>query len=97
MVDIREAADIKYVRQRTGMIPVSDPEALAAFSDGPGVFDVDPHCRKLDGFVEKHNLQAEIWSEALLPAMGPGSENRQVYFGTATWRKRKRSSFPSIA
>jgi hypothetical protein len=52
----RLAMDIAFVRARTGIAHVSDPDALAAFSDGRGVFDVDPDCRKLDAFVAKHGF-----------------------------------------
>ena len=62
----QEATDIAFVRARTGMVHVSDPEALAAFTDGRGTFDVDPHCRKLDAFVAKHKLECRLASEDLL-------------------------------
>jgi hypothetical protein len=43
-----------------------DEDALAAFPDGRGVFDVDLHCRKLDAFVAEHKMDANIYSEDLL-------------------------------
>jgi hypothetical protein len=95
-IDIREAADIAFVRARTGMHHVSDPEALAAFSDGRGVFDVDPHCKKLDAFVAKHKLEALLESEDLLPGIGSQSESRPVYYGRAKWIKRTRLR-PTVA
>jgi hypothetical protein len=96
VIDIAEAADIAFVRAKTGLLHVSEPGALAAFTDGPGVFDVDPHCRKLDAFVEKHQLEARIESEDLLPGVDPASENRPVYYGRARWMKSRRDS-PSVA
>ena len=77
----QEAIDLAFVRARTGMLHVSDPEALAAFTDGRGVFDVDQHCKKLDAFVAKHNLEARLDSEDLLPGVNSLSERRPVYFG----------------
>ena len=41
LIDIQEAKDIAFVRAHKGIVHVSDPEALAAFTDGRGVFDVD--------------------------------------------------------
>ena len=67
----RERIDIAFVRARTGMSHVSDPDALTEFTSGRGVFDVDPHCRKLDTFVEKHRIEAIITSEDLLPCADP--------------------------
>jgi hypothetical protein len=84
----REMIDVAFVRARMGMTYVSDPDALAAFSDGTGVFDVDPHCRKLDAFVADNELEAIIDSECLLPCANPQSEKRPVYYGRARWRKR---------
>jgi hypothetical protein len=86
----QEATDIAFVRARTGMVHVSDPEALAAFTDGRGTFDVDPHCRKLDAFVAKHKLECRLASEDLLPGLNSASENRPVYYGRAWWIKRSR-------
>lgn len=56
--DLREMLDIAYVRRKTNTAHVSDEDALAAFSDGRGVFDVDLHCRKLDAFVARHKIEA---------------------------------------
>jgi hypothetical protein len=87
-IDIAEARDIAFVRAKTGLLHVSETGALAAFTDGPGVFDVDPHCRKLDAFVAKYKLKARIDSEDLLP------EYRPVYYGRALWMKRHRHCAP---
>lgn len=79
-------------RSETIDIPhVSDPDAFAAFADGRGVFDVDPHGRKLDAFIAKHRLDAIVESDCLLPCANPQVTKRPVYFGRARWRKR--SSF----
>ena len=88
LVDIQEVKDIAFVKARTGMVHVCDPEALAAFTDGTGVFDVDLRCRKLDAFVAKHKLEYRIESEDLLPSLDSSSENRPVYYGVARWIKR---------
>jgi hypothetical protein len=56
--------------------------------DGRGVFDVHPHCRKLDALVAKHKIEADVYSEDLLPSANPNAANRPVYFGRARWRKR---------
>jgi hypothetical protein len=80
--------DVAFVRAQTGMTWVSDPNALAEFSHGRGVFDVDLHCRKLDAFISKHKLEARIDSEYLLPCANPQAEKRPVYYGRALWRKR---------
>jgi len=90
VIDIQEAKDIAFVRAHKGMVHVSDPEALPAFTDGRGVFDVDLHGRKLDAFVEKHKLEYRIDSEDLLPGINSSSENRPVYYGRALWIKRPR-------
>jgi hypothetical protein len=90
VIDIRAAADIAFARARTGLLHVADPGALAAFTDGPGVFDVDPHCTKLDAFLNDHKLEAYIESEDLLPGIDAASENRPVYYGRARWMKRYR-------
>jgi hypothetical protein len=86
--DTHEMLDIAYVRRHTKSAHVSDEDALTAFSDGRGVFDVDLHCRKLDAFVAKHRLEADILSEELLPCANPEIGNRPVYFGRARWQKR---------
>jgi len=85
VIDIQEAKDIAFVRAQKGMVHVSDPEALSAFTDGRGIFDVDLHCRKLDAFVAHHKLEYRIESEDLLPG------GRPVYYGCARWLKRSRS------
>ena len=90
LIDIQEAKDIAFVRAQKGMVHLSDPEALAAFTDGRGVFDVDLHCRKLDAFVAKHKLEYRIDSEDLLPGVDSSSESRPVYYGCARWIKRSR-------
>jgi hypothetical protein len=90
----QEAADIAFVRARTGMVHVSDREALAAFTDGRGVFDVDLHCRKLDAFIAKQKLQARIRSDDLLPGKDPETASRPVYY--VRWIKRSRH-LPTVA
>jgi hypothetical protein len=81
-IDIQEAKDIAFVRAHKGMVHVSDPQALSAFTDGRGVFDVDLHCRKLEAFMANHKLHYRIDSEGLLPG------GRPVYYGRALWIKR---------
>jgi hypothetical protein len=88
VIDLREASDIAFVREQMGIPHVSDPDALAAFTDGRGVFDVDPHCRRLDAFVTKHKLEAHIESEDLLPGTDSAPGKRPVYYGRARWIKR---------
>jgi hypothetical protein len=68
------------VRPRKTIPHVSDKNALDAALDGRRVFDVDPHCRKLDAFVAKHRIEADIYSEHLLPCANPHVANRPVYF-----------------
>jgi hypothetical protein len=85
--DAREMLNIAYVRRRTSSAHVYDEDALVAFSDGRGVFDVDQHCRKLDAFVAKYKIEAEIYLEELLPCANPQIGGRPVYFGRARWRK----------
>ena len=88
----REAMDIAFVRQRTGLAHVSDPDAMTEFASGRGIFDIDPHCRKLDAFVAEHNLDPIIESEEILPP------DRPVYFGRARGRKRSLTSDgPAVA
>ena len=87
-IDTREMLDIAFVRRRMKIPHVSDKDALAALLDGRGVFDVDLHCRKLDAFVAKRKIDANIYSENLLPRANPQVANRPVYFGRARWRKR---------
>ena len=96
-LDTREMLDVAYVRRRTEAAHVSDKDALTAFSDGRGVFDVDLHCRKLDAFVAKHKLEADIYTEDLLPCANPEIGNRPVYFGRACWRKRSMPSSGNVA
>jgi hypothetical protein len=86
----QEATDVAFVRALTGMVHVSDPEALGAFTDGRGVFDVDAHCRKLDAFVAKHKLECRLDSEDLLPSLTSAAESRPIYCGCARWTKRSR-------
>jgi len=93
----REILDVAYVRRRTKAAHVSDEDALTAFSDGRGVFDVDLHCRKLDAFVADHKLEADVYTEDLLPCADPEIGNRPVYFGRARWRKRSMSDPGSVA
>jgi hypothetical protein len=93
----RETIDIEFVRRRTNVPHVSDPDALNAFSDGRGIFDVDPNCRRLDAFVESHKLDALIDSIALLPCADPFAEKRPVYFGRARWQKRLRNPLNDAA
>ncbi len=85
----REMMDIACVRETTGMAHVFDPDALTAFSDGRGVFDIDPHGRWLDAFIAKHKLEARIESEDLLPGETEMSARRPVYYGAALWQTRK--------
>jgi hypothetical protein len=89
--------DVAYVRRRTEAAHVSDKDALTAFSDGRGVFDVDLHCRILDAFVAMHKLEADIYTENLLPCANPEIGNRPVYFGRARWRKRSIASPENVA
>jgi hypothetical protein len=84
----QEMVDIAFVRRRTGMAHVFDSDALTAFSDGRGVFDIDPHCRWLDAFIAKHKLEARIESEDLLPGENELSAKRPVYYGAALWQTR---------
>ena len=87
-METRELLDIAFIRRQTNIAHVSDQNALDAFLDGRGVFDVDPHCRKLDAFVAKHKIEADVYSEDLLPCANPDLANRPVYFGRARWQKR---------
>ncbi len=87
-IDTREILDIAFVRQQTKIPHVSDENALDALLDGGGVFDVDPHCRKLDAFVANHKIEADVYSQDLLPCANPQLANRPVYFGRARWQKR---------
>jgi len=96
-LDTREILDVAYVRRRTKAAHVSDEDALTAFSDGRGVFDVDLHCRKLDAFVAKHKFEADIYTEDLLPCAKPEIGNRPVYFGRARWQKRSMPSPSNVA
>ena len=96
-IDTREMLDVAYARRQTEAAHISDADALTAFSDGRGVFDVDLHCRKLDAFVAKHKLEADIYSEDLLPCANPEIGNRPVYFGRARWRKRPMRNPRNIA
>ena len=86
----QEAIDIAFVRARTGLVYVLDPDALGAFTEGDGVFDVDPHGRKLDAFLEKHKLQYRLDTEDLLLPLDPASEPRPVDYASARWKKRSR-------
>lgn len=96
-LETRESLDVAYVRRRKSAAHVSDEDAHIAFSDGRGVFDVDLHCRKLDAFVAKHKLEADIYTEDLLPCANPEIGNRPVYFGRARWRKRSMPSPGTVA
>jgi hypothetical protein len=87
-IDRREMLDIAFVRRRTNIPHVGDENALDSLLEGPGVFDVDPHCRKLDAFVAKHQIQADIHSQDLLPCANRNDGGRPVYFGRARWQKR---------
>jgi hypothetical protein len=93
----REMIDVAYVRRLSNAAHVSDEDAITAFSDGRGVFDVDLHCRKLDAFVAKHKLEADIYTEDLLPCANPEIGNRPVYFGRTRWRKRSMPSPGNVA
>jgi len=77
-LDTREMLDIADIRRRTKAAHVSDEDALAAFSDGRGVFDVDLHCRRLDAFIAEHKLEADIYTEEILrcgnPQIGKGAD-----------------------
>jgi hypothetical protein len=96
-LDRREILDIAYMRRRTKSAHVSDEDALTAFVDGRGVFDVDLHCRKLDAFVAEHKFEADIECEELLPCANPQIGNRPVYFGRARWRKRSAAGHDNAA
>jgi hypothetical protein len=76
-LNTREMLDIAEIRRRTKAVHVSDEDVLTAFSDGRGVFDVDLHCRKLDAFIAKHKLEADIYTEELCPVPIPKSEIAQ--------------------
>lgn len=79
----QELLDIALVRERTGLLHVLAAEARDAFSDGHGVFDVDPRCRRLDAFLEKNKLKYCLDSEDFLPGIDEGSLNRPVYYARA--------------
>jgi hypothetical protein len=85
---MRETIDVEFVRRQTGLMHVLDAGALAAFEDGQEIFDVDPHCRRLDTFVDRHGLDAVIREAAMLPCANPQVEKRTVWFGSARWRRR---------
>ena len=87
--NVREALDIEVVRTQTQIRHVNDADALDAFSSGECVFDVDPHCRKLDAFVAKNKLQAQIETEEILPCANPEIGNRPAHYARAVWTKRK--------
>ena len=84
----QEMIDIAFVKRRTGMAHVFDPDALSAFSDGRGVFDIDPHGRWLDAFIAKNKLEARIESENLLPGETETSAKRPVHYGAPLWQTR---------
>ena len=87
-IDVGEALDIAFVRSKLNIPHVCDSDATEAFSAGREVFDVDAHCRRLDAFIARNKLEADIWSEQLLPCASCETPKRTVYFGRARWRKR---------
>jgi hypothetical protein len=86
-MDIREILDVALIRRQLNYPHVCDEHALTALLDGREVFDVDPHCRRSDAFVDGNKLEADVWSEDLLPSADPDMEGRPVYFRRARWRK----------
>jgi hypothetical protein len=87
-VDLREAADIKFVRQRTGMAHVDDPQARQAWLDGSAVFDVDLHCRKLEAWMERNDVPGGFVCEELLPG------GRPVYYTAVRRRSKPKPPLP---
>jgi hypothetical protein len=89
-IDVREATDIQFVCVRTGMAHVDDPHAREAWLDGRAVFDVDPHCRKLEAWMEKNDVPGGFVCEELLPG------GRPVYY-TAVRRRPTPPLPPAVA
>jgi hypothetical protein len=86
-VNIREAADIVFMHQRSMMLHVDDPGALDSFKEGDTIFDVHPHCLNIDRFVEMHQLDAEITSDDILPPTEDEPDLRTVWFARARYQK----------
>jgi hypothetical protein len=94
------------VRRRTEGAHVSDEDALTAFSDGRGVFDVDLHSRKLDALRLSFRLRREnsvsgncVSAVAGTPTRSPTSggfrpavESRRRWSPSATLRAYARPS-----
>jgi hypothetical protein len=78
----REKWDIAGVRQWCKSAHVDDPDALSAFHEGRGVFDVLLHAPKLERFISEHGLKDLVARSpgGYLPYMSGLANNEPLYF-----------------
>jgi hypothetical protein len=72
----QEETDIASVRHWCKASHVEDPDALSAFNEGRGIFDVSPNGVKVDAFVSRHSLQNQFLRNSFTGLIG----HRHIYF-----------------
>jgi hypothetical protein len=77
-----ERLDILHVRQWCKAAHVQDTDALSAFNDGRGVFDVTPHAVKLETFIAQNAISEIVQrtTDGLLPWINALVNNRRLHF-----------------
>ena len=68
-----EKLNIRLVREWCNSEHVESPDAMAAFNNGRGVFDVSPQAQKLDEFIRKHGLQNQVRRGSLAALLNDGT------------------------
>ena len=88
----QEAFDILSVKEWSKAVRVEDPDAVNAFKDGRGVFDVHPNGLKLSSFFEKHpalRAKAQVGSNGY-PSANVLSGGRSLYIAVNQERLEER-------
>lgn len=75
-----EKLDIASVRKWSKSPHVQDADALSAFREGRGVFDVGPHGSKLEAFIALNRLRVRRGADGGVLRMTALVDNRPVYF-----------------
>jgi hypothetical protein len=80
-IDGREQFNIESVRQWCKSSHVLDTDAASAFSEGRGIFDVDPEARRLIRFFKQHPELRQIRRDQVdFLSIDALPDHRRVYF-----------------
>ena len=68
-----ENLNVSLVREWCKSEHVESLDAMTAFNNGRGVFDVSPQARKLDEFIREHGLQNQVRRSSLAALLNNGT------------------------